>query len=251
MAMDSIQAVSSSLEVLGDQYRVITGNLAHASSSGYKRRVTSFAQSLASLSAAGPAGPTGAGATGAGGTVVGSTGIDFSQGSLISTGRPLDVALDGAGFFSIETPNGPKFTRQGTFHLNAQGQLVDAAGGIVAGEGGPIVIPPTVSEQKVFIATDGQVYAGGQSVGKLKIVEFAQPAQLVPAGADTFTAPTGVASTPAKAARVHQGYQEASNVNTVDELVGLITVSRLYEANLKNVQAQDERMKTLLGVAMR
>jgi flagellar basal-body rod protein FlgF len=236
---DSIAPISSSLEALTDQYRTITQNLANANTTGYKRRMTAFQQTLASQM-------TSASGAVADPAVAGRTSIDFTQGAMARTESPLDMAIDGAGFFVLETPTGPLYTRHGSFGLNSSNQLVDRAGRLVGGESGPITIPPTVSLQHVSISSDGTVSAEGKALGKVKLVQFKDPSVLTPVGGNCYAAPSGAQQQPAKAS-LCQGYQEGSNVNIVEEMVGLITVSRLYEANLKNVHTQDERMKTLLG----
>lgn len=236
----SIQAAGSSMGALSRYYLVITHNLANANTAGYKRRVESMRQSLTTQST-----------TGTDGKVVGQTFIDFRQGRLVRTGRAMDVALQGkSGFFVVETPEGPLYTRNGVFRLNAQRQLVDSNGRIVAGESGPIVIPGNVGANGVNISSDGQISANEQSIGKFRIVQFDKPDLLRPVGNNCFRAPTSAGIQPAEKFTVHQGFQEGSNVSVVEELVELITVARLYEANAKSIKAHDERMKSILQVAL-
>jgi len=244
----AMETTSSSLEALGREYQAIAHNLANANTVGYKRRQSSFALVLAER--LGGASVVTDVSRLTGGSVQGSLQVDFAEGRMVRTSRPLDLALHGRGFFVVETPQGPLYTRNGVFRTNAQGQLVDASGRTVAGEGGPITIPTGVSSRSVNVATDGSISAGGNSIGKLRVVEFEDPTLLVPAGRNCFRAPAGTQPNPAAGTTVHQGFQEASNVNVVEELVGLITIGRLYEANLKAVTSQDERLKSLLQVAL-
>jgi flagellar basal-body rod protein FlgF len=190
-----------------------------------------------------------AGASAGSGAVSGKLSLDLTQGNLVQTGRALDLALSGPGFFVLETPTGNLYTRHGVFQANAQGQLVDAAGRTVAGEGGPLMLTNGASES-INVASDGRIFAGKQELGKLRIVEFEKSAEMEPVGQCAYQ-PRGKAA-PAAAAKttVQQGFQEASNVNVVDELVGLITVSRLYEANSKSIHSQDDRYKNIIQVAM-
>jgi len=242
----SIQAVGSSLETLTRHYEAVTHNLANASTAGFKRTVRSQGQNFAALmtEAARRAASNAK-------TVSDRSAIDFTQGSLVHTGRTLDLALQGENaFFVIETPDGPLYTRNGVFQLSAQGQLVNSAGQNVGGEGGPIIIPPDAAETQLTISGDGQILAGDRSLGKLKIVEFEDPTVLRQIGANAYQAPETVDPSPPGEATVHQGFQEASNVSTVTELVDLITVTRLYEANLKTIQSQEDRMDSLTRVAM-
>jgi flagellar basal-body rod protein FlgF len=233
--IDAIGANAASMDVISRQYEAIAHNLANSSTTGFKR---TFCMQT-----------SGAGGSSTDPTNVAATmSIDFSQGNFVQTGRPLDLALSGPGFFTLETPKGLFYTRNGTFQTNAQGQLVDVCGRTVAGESGPIVIPAKAPAASITVSKDGRVSAGGATLGKLKIVEFANPQTLTPAGDSAFRA----SAAPQDAAKtfVQQGYQEGSNVNVVEELVGLITASRTYEANIKAVTSGNERNKSLLQVAM-
>jgi len=177
--------------------------------------------------------------------------VDFEQGRLVHTGRPLDFALEGKNsFFVVETPQGPLYTRNGVFRINAQGQLVDAAGRMVSGQSGPIVIPPDVGASGVNVSGEGRISGRGQVIGTIKVVEFDEPAKLTPVGGVAFKAPSGTSPKPAVNPAVCQRFQEASNVVPVEELVDLITLSRLYEANFKTIGSQDDRMKSIIQVAM-
>lgn len=236
---DPIQAIGSSLEALGDQFRAVTNNLANADTVGYKSRRTAFAQALAQ-----------AGRSPAAGEIVGRLSLDWTQGPLTRTARPLDLALDGEGYFVLETPDGPLYTRNGAFRTNASNQLVDAAGNLVAGESGPIVLPPSVPHEQVHVGRDGSVYADRQAIGKLRVVRFDDPSALTPRNSGTFVAADG-ATPQAASPVVQQGFREGSNVSVVEEMVKLITISRMYEANMKTLSAtQDERLRSLLDVAM-
>jgi flagellar basal-body rod protein FlgF len=240
----TVDPIASSIAALSQQYESITSNLANASTPAYKRRCTAFSQTLLSKlrTPDAPVPPTG--------EVVGTQAIDFSQGHIIATGRALDVAIDGKGFMVVETPQGPLYTRNGTFRCDAQGMLVDHAGRPVAGEGGPIVLPAGTSSAQVTISDDGAVIAGGGEVGKLKLVEFDDTSRLAPVGGSCYAAPADATPNAAVASRVQGGAQEASNVSVVEELTAMITVSRLYEANFKMIRTQDEQARNLLQVAM-
>jgi len=240
----TMQATSSSLEALSRQYRAIVNNLANSNTAGYKRRMTEFVQALNNATSPARAGglPTQ--------SVTSKLLVDYTQGALTQTGRALDMALAGGGFFVIETPDGPLFSRNGAFHVNSRRELVDMSGRVVAGQSGPLILPPDTSTLSVTVSADGRISADGQQIGRLKIVEFDDPKSLIPVGRNCFRAPADAAPAPARSAKVQQGFQEASNVNIMQELVGLITVTRLYEANIKSIRVQDEQMKNILNVAM-
>jgi len=244
---DSSVSVTSSLEALTREYRAITHNLANANTAGFKRTRTSFRQ-LLDTEVARPAAPNETAPT----KIDTLHQTDFAQGMLTQTGRSLDVALEGNGLFVVSTPQGPLYTRAGKFRTSAERQLVDGAGQTVQGSGGPITLPAGRSAEDVTVGTDGAVSVDGQQVGKLSVVVPTDPSQLVSVGAGRYRLGEAgqVIEAAAKDFRVHQGFVESSNVSVVEELVGLITVTRLYEANLKTISIQDEAAKQIVQVAM-
>jgi flagellar basal body rod protein FlgG len=151
----------------------------------------------------------------------------------------------------IETQQGPLYTRNGVFHINQNGQIVDSEGRIVAGQLGPVVIPPTIGLSQVHISSDASVSAGGVTIGKFRIVDFGDNTdKLIPAGMNCYLMPEKIEPDAAENVVVKQGYQEASNVKMIDELVNMIVVTRLYEANMKFVSAQREASSSIVSVAM-
>ncbi len=233
-------------QALSEHYLVLAHNLSNANTVGYKRRIGVMAE-VPDPETPPPDGP---GQTEPATTVTHQSYLDFSQGRLVRTGRSLDVALHGDGFLVLEGESGELYTRNGILRTNAQGQVVDALGRRVLGESGPIIVPNTVSVMDVRVAADGRVLADGQTIGTLRIVQFKDASVLESVGDSAFRAPAGATAEPAPDTTVHQGFQEASNVDVVGELVDLIRVSRLYEANLKAVQVAGERNEAILQVAM-
>jgi len=240
---DSVILAASTLEALSQQYQAITHNLANVSTTGYKRQSIVFSQALAAQM-------TGQDASSAApSSVQGALTLDFRQGNLVKTDRTLDVALTGPGLFVLDSPEGPRYTRCGSFTTHATGQLVDSSGRTVTGDGGPITLPPEATQQGINITPEGDIEVGGTSVGKLKIVAFKDTSLLTSVGGNCYAAPSGATPDNAAQATVAQGFQEGSNVNAVEELVGLITATRLYEANIKAMTTQDEKSRSLLQVA--
>ncbi len=238
---DMTAQVSSRLDGLTREFDIIAHNLANVSTAGYKRRCNAFSKSLMPDE-------TGGEETG---EVDLTTIYDFSQGQTIQTGRSLDFALCGKGFFVIETPEGPLYTRNGIFHLNGNSQIVDSAGRIVAGQAGPISIPSDAGLDQITVSNDGNISADGMPIGKFKLVDFKEKEnELVAVGANCFHAPEDLKPAPAENLIVKQGFQESSNVQMVEELVDMMMVSRLYEANMKFVFAKKDISKSILGVAM-
>lgn len=171
---------------------------------------------------------------------------DFSQGPLQRTEGSLDVAIDGPGFFAVQTPNGERYTRAGNFHLNAQGQLVTNNGQPVLGASGPIVFEPT--DTNIAIAADGTVSAtnGAGQVGdrgKLRLVNFTNPTQLTAQGDSLWSAPpTMTAQAAPVTTRAVQGALEKSNVQAVREMNRMIEVTRAY-TNISNMQQRTDELR--------
>jgi len=239
-----IDQVSTSIEALTQEFEIITHNLANVSTVGYKRRCNAFSKLLDEQ----PGGIE----TYSPGSVELNWVLDFSQGSTVETGRPLDVALYGKGFFVIETPQGPLYTRNGIFLTNQNGQIVDSQGRIVSGEAGPITIPNNVGISQLNISSDGNISADGTAIGKFRLVDFPDDeSKLAPAGENCYRMPDAtIVPVPAGNIVVKQGYQEASNVKLIDELVDMVMVARLYEANMKSLTAQQEASDSIMSVAM-
>ena len=240
---DLTAQISSSLNGLTREFNIIAHNLANASTVGYKRRCNSLSKSLTTQGAGTKAG------TGDGSELY--TAFDFSQGSFIATGRSLDFALCGKGFFVIETPNGPRYTRNGVFHLDQNGQIVDSAGRIVTDQNGPISIPANAGLSQISVSSDGSISAAGTTVGKFKLVDFKdKEGELIATGLNCFQAPKTAEPQPPENLIVKQGFQEGSNVQLVEELVDMIMVTRLYEANMKFMSVGKDASKSLMSVAM-
>ncbi len=238
--MSSItEQISSSIDTLTRELDIIAHNLANTSTVGYKRRCNAFSKSLEEQQ--------GFSSDNSDST----SSLDFSQGNTVETGRPLDLALYGKGFLVIETPDGPLYTRNGVLHVNQNSQIVDSLGRIVAGQSGPIVIPRNVGISQLSVSSEGTISANGTAIGTLNVVTFEDESRLVAAGDNCYRTATGEA-TPIAAENivVKQGYQEASNVKVIDELVGMILVSRLYEANIKTISALKQTSSSLTSLAM-
>jgi flagellar basal-body rod protein FlgF len=240
---DLISQVSSTLSGLKQEFHTVAQNMANVETVGYKRRFNTFSQILTAQG-------VGANSEAGSGVGVGSA-LDFTQGSLIETGRSLDFALVGKGFFEVETPDGPVYTRNGMFRLDPNGQLVDTAGRVVAGESGPISVPPNVGLSQISVSNDGNISAEGAAIGKFKLVDFGdRENELQPAGINAFEAPEDAKPAAAAGLVVKQGFEEGSNVQMVEELVDMIMVSRLYEANMQFVGVRRDASRSIIDAAM-
>ena len=167
----------------------------------------------------------------------------MSQGILTQTGNPLDLAIEGNGFFQLETQNGIRLTRAGAFNVNSVGDIVTAEGHRVLDIGGaPINVPP--GEADVTVAADGTVSLGEQLLGQLGVVEPEAGADLKREAGVLFQ--TDAALIPAANGLVLQGHLEGSNVDAISQLTRLIEVQRAYEMGQKLLDMGDERSKSAL-----
>ena len=241
---DITSQISLSISDLEEQFNIVTHNLANVSTVGYKRICSTFAKSL-EVQQEGTE-------TEVSEEAELETMLDFSQGSIVQTARPLDFALYGKGFFVIETPEGPLYTRNGMFQTNQNGQIVDSEGRIIGGQSGPVTVPVNVGLSQVNVSSDGTISAGGVNIGQFRLVDFGEDEnKLVSVGASCFLMPDeNIQPVTAENIVVKQGYQEASNVQMVEELVNMIMVSRLYEANINIISAQEDASSSLMDVAM-
>ena len=220
---------------------IISENLASSSVPGARKQELSFA--------AVQAGMTGNGAQAAAAhSIIPSTqsAINFQPGALRPTGGPTDLAIEGAGFFEVQLPNGARaYTRDGEFHVSAQGQLVTKQGYLVMSDSGPMQFDPN-NPAPISVSPTGDVSQGADVKGRLKIAEFQDPRQLTPIGHGCFSADK---ARPAdtNSSQVRQGYLEASNISPTTEMASLITSMRMFEANQKVLQAQDDRMGRVIS----
>lgn len=216
---------------------VIANNLANATTTGFKRSESTaspFGDML--LHNMGMPFQPEVGKLEMGAQVKGITMID-SQGPLRFTGNKLDVALVGTGHFTIDAPNGRRYTRDGSFSMDSTGKLVTKDGFPVLGANGPI----TLAAGEVRIASDGTITQGGAVKGTLLLTAL-DPTSISQEGEGLLTGtPSGTPT-----ARIRQNSLESSTVNVVSEMVDLIRVMRSFEANQKSVQAHDEALQASL-----
>jgi flagellar basal-body rod protein FlgG len=254
----SLWISKTGLEAQQTQLDTITHNLANVSTNGYKRSHAVFEDLLyQNLRQAGAPStqqtqlPTGL-QLGTGVRPV-ATARNFSQGNLQQSGNTLDLAINGQGFFQIAMPDGSVgYTRDGSFQVDAQGQIVNSNGHAVS----PAVTVPATA-QNVTIAADGTVSATvpgsstPQQLGQIQLASFINPAGLDPKGNNVFveTAASGNPQTGNAGANglgvLNQGYVETSNVNVVEELVAMIQTQRAYEINSKAIQTSDQMLGRL------
>ncbi len=211
---------------------VVANNIANSSTAGFRREGVVFSEYVAaldqdpSLSMAHASGRH----------------VDLSQGTLAHTGGSFDFAIQGDGFFLIETPQGERLTRAGAFTPNAEGELVTPDGYRLLDAGGaPIFVPPDV--KAVAVAQDGTLSANGQPIAQIGLWQPADPLALKHQSGTLFD---GGALEPVENGTVVQGMLEDSNVQPVSEIARMIEVQRAYELGQKFLDAEDERVRGVI-----
>lgn len=245
----NVYVAASGAEARLRQLELVANNLANAESVGYKadRPIFHAAVEAAIQNAEGDAAP---GAAGGVYVRIGETGFDYSSGPLKRTGSPLDVAIDGEGFFAVDTPEGERYTRAGSFQLDTGGVLVTAGGQPVLGDGGPIEITSTTAR----ITANGDVVDDREPtpgelpavLGTLRVVEFEELDRLTKAGDGLFRAPADVEPVDSEFPALLPGSLEGSNVKPVVELATLMILQRAFEASMEAMQRDDQATQRLI-----
>jgi flagellar basal-body rod protein FlgG len=220
--------------------QTIANNLANVNTPGFREdtlRLSAFPQQLVSRLFSGPRliGTLGTGVLNE------AAGIRLTQAGLRATDHPLDLAIQGPGFFSVQTAQGVRYTRDGSFRRDGANQLVTSQGDLVLSAAGtPITLPPGA----VTVLPAGEILVDGQPVAQLGVVEFGAP-QLLQKAANNLLEDAGGQAQPAPAAGsvVQQGYLEGSNVDPARAMADLLATQRVYEASARMVQIQDEMVQ--------
>lgn len=212
---------------------ITTNNLANANTIGFKSDRTSFETMLKE------AGDPTAGKQ-LSFTTVSRTLADQSRGTINNTGAPLDLAIDGEGFFKVQGPAGVAYTRHGAFRLDGEGRLVTSSGLPVLGEGGPI----SLSDANVTIDQDGAIAFEGNEVGRLPVYAFEPGVPLEKRGDGLFAAPAGVAPQQLERPQLTQGGLEMSNVNVMREMTRMTQSLRAFETYQKMIKQFGELGKS-------
>ena len=254
----SLWIAKTGLDAQQTNLDVISNNLANVSSNGFKRSRAVFEDLLyqtlrqpGAQSSQQTQVPTGL-QVGTGVRPVATERI-FTQGNLQQTGNSLDIAINGQGFMQVQMPDGTHaYTRDGSFHVDAQGQIVTSNGNPLQ----PALTIPA-NAQKITIGVDGTVsvqlpgQVNPQNVGTIQLANFINPAGLAPLGQNLYTetasSGTPQVNTPGTngVGTLSQGYVETSNVNVVEELVSMIQTQRAYEINSKAITTSDQMLQRL------
>jgi flagellar basal-body rod protein FlgF len=238
--MDSgYYAACAGLRAQTQALEVVANNLANINTGGYRGQQPTFHSLLANASGTG-SNPLNRAINDF--NVLGGTRMDLSQGNLDRTGNPLDLAIEGSGFFAVQTPAGTLYTRKGNFQVSASGQLTTSGGDPVLGTEGPITLPSGT----VTISPDGTLSVNGAVAATLRVVEFAAGTSPTPVGPASYSVPSSALQPPA-GSNVRQGMLESSNVNSVTATVDLIMVQRhaeMLQRALSSFYSDFNRMAT-------
>ena len=234
--MDSTLLISLSHQLASARSMdVIANNLANVSTPAFQREEPTFQEYVVNVQPVeGQTGPQQL-------SFVQDTGLvrDLSEGRMDTTGAPFDLAIHGKGFFVVQTANGDRYTRNGHFSLDNAGQIVTSNGDPVQGDGGPITITPDDGE--VHIAADGTVSGKTGQIGRIRVVDFANPRLLAKQGASLYS--TDQSPVTADNFKLQSGMLEASNVQPVIEISHMIEVMRAYQATASLTQTQEDLMR--------
>lgn len=216
---------------------VVANNIANISTTGYRAEGIIFAEHVAATGRGEPSLSMG--------TATGRM-ISDQQGALQQTGGEFDFAIEGEGFFLIDTPRGEALSRAGAFIRNEVGELVTAEGHRLLDQGGaPVFVPPNA--RSVALASDGTISADNQPLTVIGLYMPNDPLELSRQSGTAFTAESGYV--PAENARVMQGFLEQSNVDAVTQIARMIEVQRAYELGQSFMESEDRRIRDFLRTA--
>jgi len=219
---------------LWKEMQVVANNVANISTTGFRREGVVFTEVIKALPTEG------------GGVAMAAARARFSdpsQGSVSQTGNPLDLAIQGRGYFMVETPDGNRLTRAGAFALNTEGEIVNPDGLRLLDAGGaPIFIPPDAAV--VSVAQDGTVSSDGNPLAQIGIYEVQNDTALSRQFGTLFN-PGDQEPLQSQEPVVLQGFIEGSNVNPVTEMARMIEVQRTYEMGMKFLENEDQRIRNV------
>jgi len=222
---NGIYSSATALNTASISHEIVANNLANVNSAGFRRTLLAVQerpQNQADIAENSDAAIIR-------GNQISRVVVDFSPGSFRSTGRNLDLAINGEGFFSVEGPQSTLYTRNGFFQVNQDRELVTADGFPVLASGSTIQLPSGFDASQLEIQADGTIRAGENQLGKLDIVDFQDKSLLRPVGTANFLAPPNVETKTADGAVV-QGSLELANTQAVSEMIQMIMGSRHFES---------------------
>lgn len=220
------------------EMQVVANNIANAATTGFRQEGLVFSEHVTAID--------GAPSLSMAGATVRNT--SMLQGALTQTGGQLDFAIEGDGFFLIETPNGERLTRAGSFSSSAEGDMVTYDGYRVLDAGGaPVFIPPDATD--LSVSSDGTVSSNGKPLTQIGLYQPTDPLGMVREDGVMFRADAGVE--PVETGSIVQGFLESSNVSSIDQVTRMIEVQRAYELGQSFLDSENERIRNALKTMIR
>ena len=229
---------------------IVSNNLANANSGGFKRKEgikRSFPERMISHFEKGKS-PRELGSLGTG-VMLDESFTDYSTGEFNHTGNSLDMGIEGQGFFEIQTPQGVRYTRNGNFTLNGDGEIVTQQGHYLLDETGETI--QTVDDSEIYVDNEGQIYLDDLEGTRIRTVDFGDREEQLERVGENLFAYHGEDVFEREESNVRQGFLEGSNVNVVEEMTKMIEINRLYEAGQKAIQGMDETLGKAVNEAGR
>lgn len=219
------------------EMQIVANNIANAATTGYRQEGLVFSEFIKSTSDHPSLSMTQARIRN----------TSMAQGALTQTNGAFDLAIEGDGFFLVETPVGERLTRAGNFARNAEGELVNIGGHRVLDSGqAPIFIPPDATD--IHISGDGTVSGNGKPIGQVGVFLPVDPLRITREDGVLFSSDEGF--DPAPRARIVHGFLEDSNVNAIAQVTRMIEIQRAYEMGQSFLQAEDERIRNAIKSLM-
>jgi flagellar basal body rod protein FlgG len=237
---------AASLSALERWQEAVSQNITSSQTTGFRKRTVEFSAETAGNLNVNPYSKSSSGNEQPSIFTRATNGVSFSGGETEPTRNPLDVAIQGDGFFELKKPDGSlAYTRSGQFQMRADRTIVTAGDAeLLTSSGTPVVMQPT--GEPLTVNRDGTVFQGATSLGQLAIEKFANPGALLPAAGGLFTAGAGAGMSAVDKPNLMQGYLEQSNVQPLREMVDMVLISRAYEANQKIISTVDQQMEKTL-----
>lgn len=220
------------------EMQIVANNIANAATTGFRQQGMLFSEFVQSVD--------GGASLSMGQGNVGQT--SFAQGAITQTNGSFDFAIEGDGYFLVQTPAGERLTRAGSFSPSAAGDLVNNDGFAVLDAGGaPVFVPPDATD--ISVASDGTLSADGQLIGQIGLVVPNDPQDMIREDGVMFRTESGFE--PAENARVLQGFVENSNVEPILQIARMVEVQRAYEMGQSFLDAEDERIRRAMDAMMK
>jgi flagellar basal-body rod protein FlgG len=234
--LEGLYSAAAGMAAQQEQLDAIGNDLANVSTTGYRSERVAFSDLLYNT-----VNEAGTDTTDGAGSKAEVIGRNSTQGAIKETGDPLDLAIEGEGYFQVTQPNGQAaLTRDGSFGVDASGNITDAEGNRLDP---PIKLPAGVSSSEVKVGPDGTVTAGARKLGQIKLMTVTAPDHMLSSGANLLT-PTAASGAPqaTATARIHQGALEESNVNVASEMALMVSTQRDYQLSSSAIQTENQMM---------